>query len=99
MPISCGIWKEWKSVSASIIDERTQALREYIDKRGKDSRMWRVRAFGAYQECAAVVCGRSRPMLSNINASTTRRLDAMQWKLPGPGNPDLIWKARRVETA
>jgi hypothetical protein len=63
------------------IDERMQALREYIDERTHDSETRTVRAFGAYQESASVRMRKIEADVSNINASTTQQLDAMQSKL------------------
>ena len=63
------------------IDERTMALREYIDERTHDSETRIVRAFGAYQESAGVRMRKIEADVSNINASTTQQLDAMQSKL------------------
>ena len=63
------------------IDERTQALREYIDERTHDAETRIVRAFGAYQESAGVRMRKIEADVSNINASTTQQLDAMQSKL------------------
>ena len=63
------------------IDERAQALREYIDERTHDSETRIVRAFGAYQESASVRMRKIEADVSNINASTSQQLDAMQSKL------------------
>jgi len=74
------------------IDERMQQveehLREYIDERTHDSETRIVRAFGAYQESAGVRMRKIEADVSNINASTSQQLDAMQSKLPGSGNQD-----------
>ena len=56
-------------------------LREYIDERMHDSETRIVRAFGAYQESAGVRMRKIEADVSNINASTTQQLDAMQSKL------------------
>ncbi len=56
-------------------------LREYIDERTHDSETRIVRAFGAYQESAGVRMRKIEADVSNINASTTQQLDAMQSKL------------------
>jgi hypothetical protein len=63
------------------IDQRILALREYIDERTHDSETRIVRAFGAYQESASVRMRKIEADVSNINASTTQQLDAMQSKL------------------
>jgi len=67
------------------IDERTREtenrLREYIDERTHDAETRIVRAFGAYQESASVRMRKIEADVSNINASTTQPLDAMQSKL------------------
>jgi hypothetical protein len=67
------------------IDERTHAtemrLREYIDERTHDAETRIVRAFGAYQESAAVRMRKIEADVFNINASATQQLDAMQSKL------------------
>ena len=67
------------------IDERAhqveERLREYIDERTHDSETRIVRAFGAYQESAGVRMRKIEADVSNINASTTQQLDAMQSKL------------------
>src|SRR5271166_5473833 len=67
------------------IDERTHEaesrLREYIDERTHDAETRIVRAFGAYQETAAVRFRKIEADVSNINASTTQQMDAFQSKL------------------
>ncbi len=67
------------------IDERAhqveERLREYIDERTHDSETRIVRAFGAYQESASVRMRKIEADVSNINASTSQQLDAMQSKL------------------
>ena len=63
------------------IDETERRLREYIDKRTHDSETRIVRAFGAYQEAAAVRMRKIEADVSNVNASTTQQLDAVQSKL------------------
>ena len=67
------------------IDERIKdtekRLREYIDERTHDSETRIVRAFGAYQESSSVRMRKIEADVSNINASTTQQLDAMQSKL------------------
>ena len=67
------------------IDERTLSLenrlREYIDERTHDAETRIVRAFGAYQESAGVRMRKIEADVSNINASTSQQLDAMQSKL------------------
>ncbi len=67
------------------IDERIhdseQRLREYIDERTHDSETRIVRAFGAYQESAGVRMRKIEADVSNINASTSQQLDAVQSKL------------------
>ena len=63
------------------IDERILELREYIDERTHDAETRIVRAFGAYQESAAVRMRKIEADVSNINASTTQQLDAVQSKL------------------
>jgi len=56
-------------------------LREHIDERTHDSGTRIVRAFGAYQESAGVRMRKIEADVSNINASTSQQLDAMQSKL------------------
>ena len=56
-------------------------LREYIDERTHDAETRIVRAFGAYQESAGVRMRKIEADVSNINASTSQQLDAMQSKL------------------
>jgi hypothetical protein len=56
-------------------------LREYIDERTHDAETRIVRAFGAYQESAGVRMRKIEADVSNIDASTTQQLDAMQSKL------------------
>ncbi len=67
------------------IDERTHEvesrLREYIDERTHDAETRLIRAFGAYQESAAVRMRKIEADLSNVNSSTTQQLDAFQSKL------------------
>jgi len=63
------------------IDETERRLREYIDERTHDSETRIVRAFGAYQEAAAVRMRKIEADVSNVNASTTQQLDAVQSKL------------------
>src|SRR5580704_9278363 len=63
------------------IDERTQALREYIEERTHGSETRILRAFGAYQESAGVRMRKIEADVSNINASTSQQLDAVQSKL------------------
>src|SRR5271167_4056112 len=63
------------------IDERILELREYIDERTHDSETRIVRAFGAYQESAGVRMRKIEADVSNINASTSQQLDAVQSKL------------------
>lgn len=67
------------------IDERAhqveERLREYIDERTHDSETRIVRAFGAYQESSSVRMRKIEADVSNINASTTQQLDAVQSKL------------------
>jgi hypothetical protein len=67
------------------IDERLRdvenRLREYIDERTHDSETRIVRAFGAYQESAGVRMRKIEADVSNVNASTTQQLDAVQSKL------------------
>jgi hypothetical protein len=65
----------------SSVDVRIQQLREYIDERTHDSETRIVRAFGAYQESAGVRMRKIEADVSNINASTSQQLDAMQSKL------------------
>jgi DNA repair exonuclease SbcCD ATPase subunit len=66
-------------------DERSHdlenRLREYIDERSHDVETRIVRAFGAYQESGAVRMRKIEADVSNINASTTQQLDAVQSKL------------------
>ncbi len=61
--------------------ETEKRLREYIDERTHDSETRIVRAFGAYQESASVRMRKIEADVSNINASTTQQLDAVQSKL------------------
>ena len=63
------------------IDKRTEELREYIDERTHDSETRIVRAFGAYQESAAVRFRKIEADVSNVNSSTTQQMDAFQSKL------------------
>jgi hypothetical protein len=67
------------------IDGRTHdletRLREYIDERTHDAETRVVRAFGAYQESSGVRMRKIEADVSNINASTSQQLDAMQSKL------------------
>lgn len=56
-------------------------LREYIDERTHDAETRIVRAFGAYQETAAVRFRKIEADVSNVNSSTTQRMDAFQAKL------------------
>ena len=56
-------------------------LREHIDERTHDSETRIVRAFGAYQESAGVRMRKIEADVSNINASTSQQLDAVQSKL------------------
>jgi DNA anti-recombination protein RmuC len=63
------------------INDTERRLREYIDERTHDSETRIVRAFGAYQESASVRMRKIEADVSNINASTTQQLDAMQSKL------------------
>ncbi len=63
------------------INDTEKRLREYIDERTHDSETRIVRAFGAYQESASVRMRKIEADVSNINASTSQQLDAMQSKL------------------
>ena len=63
------------------IDERTRTLQEYIDERTHDAETRIVRAFGAYQESAAVRMRKIEADVSNVNSSTTQQMDAFQSKL------------------
>ena len=63
------------------IDERVLELREYIDERTHDAETRIVRALGAYQESAGVRMRKIEADVSNINASTSQQLDAVQSKL------------------
>ena len=67
------------------IDERTREtenrLREYIDERTHDAETRIVRAFGAYQESGSVRMRKIEADVSNVNASTSQQLDAVQSKL------------------
>ncbi len=65
----------------SSVEVRIQQLREYIDERTHDSETRIVRAVGAYQESAGVRMRKIEADVSNINASTTQQLDAVQSKL------------------
>ena len=67
------------------IDERThemeQRLRKYFDQRWHDAETRIIRAFGSCHESAGVRMRKIEADVSNINASTTQQLDAMQSKL------------------
>ena len=56
-------------------------LREYIDERTHDAETRIVRAFGAYQESAAVRFRKIEADVSNVNFSTTQQMDTFQAKL------------------
>jgi hypothetical protein len=56
-------------------------LREYIDERTHDSETRIVRAFGAYQQANGVRMRKIEADISNVDASTTQQLDAVQSKL------------------
>ena len=56
-------------------------LREYIDERTHNAETRIVRAFGAYQESAAVRFRKIEADVSNVNSSTTQQMDAFQAKL------------------
>ncbi len=63
------------------IDVREKRLRAYIDERTHDAETLIVRAFGAYQQSAAIRFRKIEADLSNVNASTTEQMDAFQSKL------------------
>ncbi len=63
------------------LEQRLQQLREYIDERTHDAETRIVRAFAAHQESSGVRMRKIEADLSNINASTTQQLDAVQSKL------------------
>lgn len=63
------------------MDERENRLREYIDERTHDAETRIVRAFGAYQQSAAIRLRKIEADLSNVNASTTEQMDAFHAKL------------------
>ena len=58
-----------------------QRLREHIDERTHDSETRIVRAFGAYQQANGVRMRKIEADTSNIDASTSQQLDAVQSKL------------------
>jgi hypothetical protein len=63
------------------IDGAETRLRKYIDERTHDAETRIVRAFGAYQDSSTIRFRRIEADVSNVNASTTQQMDAVQAKL------------------
>ena len=92
-----GMEKRLREYIDTRMQQRSRELSEYIDERTHDTETRIVRAFGAYQQSSGIRFRKLEADVSNINASTTEQIDALQSKLLDLETESSIWKARRAE--